>query len=371
MKFTVKRKDLLGPVSRVQGIVEKRTTMPVLSNLRMDVSSGRVEVSATDLEVSIRDSAPLASVEQEGAITVNARKLYEIVRSLPDEELSVTVSDESRVTIRGSRSTFNVMGLPGANFPDLPAMEAPGLCRVERETLGEMIDRTSFAVATDETRYNINGFLLEREGEGVRMVATDGHRLALIEKGSALDLGERGRALLPRKGVLEIRKLVDEAGDDELSMGVVERSMVVSRGRVSLNVRLLEGEFPDYRRVIPEGNERVARARRDELASALKRVSILSEDRIKGVRFNFSGSTLVLTSSSKDIGDARVEMEVEYSGGEDSPLEIAFNAVYILDMLESVNEPEVSMFLKDSLSPGILRPTGCDDYTYVIMPMRL
>ncbi len=372
MKFNINRVDFLKPIARVQGIVEKRTTMPVLSNLLMDVSDGAVQVTATDLEVSIRDRAPVISIEEQGSITVNARKLYEIVKAFPDDELKISCTKESRITIKGAKSTFNVMGQPKSNFPEIPSMDGDQLHSVKVETLKEMIDRTSFAVSTDETRYNINGFLLEKDGDKVKMVATDGHRLAVVEKEYELDLGENERALLPRKGVMELRKLLDEDGEKEFSMGVSGKSLLIRKDDVSMNVRLLEGEFPDYKRVIPEGNDRIAKAGKTELAGSLKRVSILSEDRIKGVRFNFADSKrLVLSASSKEIGDATVEMDVDYSSSGDEGMEIAFNAVYILDLLEAIDEDKVTICLKDQLSPGIMRPEGSDDYTYVIMPMRL
>jgi DNA polymerase-3 subunit beta len=371
MKFLINRLDFLRPIARVQGIVEKRTTMPVLSNLLMDVQGDRVEITATDLEVSIRDKAPAVSVEEQGSITVNARKLYEIVRAFPDDELSVSCTEDSKVTIKGAKSRFNVMGLPSASFPEIPSLDGENLNTLKADTLKEMIDRTSFAVATDETRYNINGFLLEKEGGKVKMVATDGHRLAVMEKEYELDLGEAERALLPRKGVMELRKLLEEDGEQEFSIGVSGKSLLVRKEDVSMNFRLLEGEFPDYRRVIPEGNDIAVSADKAELADSLKRVSILSEDRIKGVRFNFSDSRLVLTASSKEIGDATVEMDVERTSGSDEAMEIAFNAVYILDLLDSLQEEKVVFYLKDQLSPGIMRPEGSDDYTYVIMPMRL
>ncbi len=368
MKFVIKRTDFLKPVARVQGIVEKRTTMPILSNLLMDVREGAVEITATDLEVSIKDKAEVISIEQEGSITVNARKLFEIIKAMPDDTLKVSCSADSKITIKGAKSRFNVMGLSKSNFPELPSMEGSTLHKVKVETLKEMIDKTSFAISTDETRYNINGFLLEKDGKKIKMVATDGHRLAVIEKEYDLDMGDSSRALLPRKGVMELRKLLDEDGEEEFLLGVTEKTLLVKKENVSMNVRLLEGEFPDYKRVIPEGNNKNALSDRNELLRSLKRVSILSEDRIKGVRFNLSNSTLVLSASSKEIGDATVEMDVDYSEEE---MDIAFNAVYILDLLEAVDDEKVSLSLKDQLSPGIMRPAGSDDYTYVIMPMRL
>jgi len=368
MRFIINRMDFLKPVSRVQGIVEKRTTMPILSNLMMNVHGDVVEITATDLEVSIRDAAAAEQIEEEGSITVNARKLFEILKALPDETLKITCSPDSKVTIKGAKSTFHVMGMSIDNFPKLPEMDVSGLHKVRVDTLKEMIDRTSFSVSTDETRYNINGFLLEKEEDKIKMVATDGHRLAVIEKEYDLDIGESKRALLPRKGVMELRKLLDEEGEEEFFLGITEKTLLVKKEKVSMNVRLLEGEFPDYKRVIPEGNDKTALLDKNEFLSSLKRASILSEDKIKGVRFNLSASSLVLTASSKEIGDATVEMDIDYSNED---IEIAFNAVYILDLLDSIDDEKVNLILKDQLSPGIIRPEGSDDYTYVVMPMRL
>ncbi len=371
MDFIIKRSEFLRPIARVQGIVEKRTTMPILSNLLLNLHGDKIEITATDLEVSIRDKAPLVSLKKEGSVTVNARKLFEIVKAFPDDELSVSCTEESKLTIMGSKSRFNVMGLPSSNFPEIPSLDGENLHAVKADTLKEMIDRTAFAVSTDETRYNINGFLLEKEDGKVRMVATDGHRLAVIEKDYELELNESNTALLPRKGVMELRKLLEEDGDEDFSMGVAGKSLIVRKKDVSMNIRLLEGEFPDYKRVIPEGNDKLICAQRAELSGSLKRVSILSEDRIKCVRFNFSDSKLVLTASSKEIGDATVEIDIERKAGGDEKLEIAFNAVYILDLLDSLDDEKVVFCLKDQLSPGIMRPEGSDNYTYVIMPMRL
>jgi DNA polymerase-3 subunit beta len=231
-----------------------------------------------------------------------------------------------------------------------------------------MIDKTSFAVSTDETRYNINGFLLEKEDNFIRMVATDGHRLAFIEQQDAegISAGEKEGVLLPRKGVLEIRKLLDEEG--EFTLGITQKNAVMKKDDTVISVRLLEGEFPDYKKVIPKDNNKEVIADRTGLLSSLKRVSLLSTDKIKGVKFNFSKGKLVVSSSSPDIGDATEEIDIDYN---DEDIEISFNARYLIDMLEAVDNDKVRVFLKDSLSPGIVRPTETENYTYIIMPMRL
>ncbi len=371
MKFVINKSDFLKPLARVQGIVEKRTTMPILSNLLMNVKDGKVEISATDLEVSIKDVTATESISEEGSVTINARKLYEIIKAFTDDTIKISSNKDSKVTIKGGKSNFNVMGLPEKDFPVFPDMEGSTLHKVRVDTLKEMIDRTAFAISTDETRYNINGFLLEKNGNKIKLVATDGHRLAVIEKEDDLGLGDSARALLPRKGLMEIRKLLDEDGGTEFSLGITDKNLMVSTPHTTMIVRLLDGEFPDYKRVIPEGNDKMAGADKEDLLLSLRRVSILSENRIKGVKFKFSDSKLVLSASSQEIGDATVEMEVNYTENNNENLEIAFNAIYVIDLLDSMKEERVTIALKDNLSPCIMRPEGSLDYTYVIMPMRL
>ena len=367
MKYVIKKADFLKPLQRVQGIVEKRNTMPILSNVSLSASGGNLNILATDLEVFIKDTLE-TQVTEEGSVTVNARKLFEIVKELPDETIDVSSGKEGRVTIKGKKARFNIMGLPSKDFPVFPAVEETSLVEVNGDSLKEMIDKTSFAVSTDETRYNINGFLLEKDGQKTKMVSTDGHRLALIEKEADIGVTEKKSVLLPRKGVMEIRKLLDEEADGKFFMSILEKNVLMKKGSTLINIRLIEGEFPDYKKVVPAENNKEVVIERVDLLHSLKRMSILSSDRIKGVKFNFTKSTLTLSSSSPDIGDATEELDTEY-GGED--LEIAFNARYIIDMLEAVDDEKVTILLKDSLNPGIITPGGSKGYSYVIMPMRL
>jgi DNA polymerase-3 subunit beta len=323
---------------------------------------------ATDLEVFIKDSVE-AEVKGEGGVTVNARKIFEIVKELPDKLVKVSANEECKVTVKGGKARFNIMGLPAKDFPAFPTVDESKMKAVQNETLKEMVDKTSFAVSLDETRYNINGFLLERDGSKIRMVATDGHRLALVEKEGDMGLDtEKLGVLLPRKGMMEIRRLLEEECKAGFLLGITEKSAAMKKDSTLINVRLLEGEFPDYRKVIPENNDKTVLVDRNGLLASLKRVSILSADKIKGVNFKFSKNSLVLTSSSPDIGDATEELETEYEGED---VEIAFNASYMIDMLEAVQDEKVEVRLKDSLSPGMLVSPGGGDHTYIIMPMRL
>jgi DNA polymerase-3 subunit beta len=242
--------------------------------------------------------------------------------------------------------------------------------KIDSEKLTEMIDKTSFAVSLDETRYNINGFLFEKDGNITRMVTTDGHRLALVEEKNDLGIGtqEKNSVLLPRKGMMEIRKLLEEECENGFFIGITEKSASVKRDSTIINIRLLEGEFPDYKKVIPEGNDKEVMIEKDLLLASLKRVSILSSDKIKGVNFKFVSSGLTLTASSPDIGDATEELEIEYSGEE---IEIAFNARYMIDMLEAIAEEKIKIVLKNPLSPGLVNGDPLGNYTYIVMPMRL
>lgn len=368
MRFTIDKSVFLKTLQRIQGIVEKRNTMPILSNVLLEATDRKVNVTATDLEVFIKDSAD-AEIPEEGSVTINARKLFEIIKELPDALVNVTSNKDSKVTVKGGKARFNIMGLPSKDFPVFPAVEESRLEGIEKETLKEMIDRTAFAVSTDETRYNINGFFLEKDDPIIRMVTTDGHRLSLIEKKAAMGISADGKnsVLLPRKGVLEIRKLLDE-GEGKFFLNISQKNAVMKKDGTLINVRLLEGEFPDYKKVIPRENDKSITADKNELLASLKRVSILSSDKIKGVKFKFSKKKLELSSSSPDIGDATEEVDIDYDGED---IEMAFNAKYLIDMMEVIDEDKVEIRLKDPLSPGLVRPSGTPDYTYVIMPMRL
>lgn len=366
MKFNIDKQSFIKVLQRIQGIVEKRNTMPILANVLLEASKSRITIMATDLEVFIKD-ASAANVTEEGSVTVNARKLFEIVKELPGDSIDVSSGKDDKVTVKAGKAKFGIMGLPSKDFPVFPAVDETKLESIENENIKEMIDKTAFAVSTDETRYNINGFLLEKEESKLRMVSTDGHRLALIEKKDSKAVSQKEGVLLPRKGVLEFRKVLDEK-EGQFLLGITQKSAVMKKDNTLISVRLLEGEFPDYKKVIPKDNDKEVVAVKDDLIASLKRVSILSSDKIKGVRFTFSAGKLTLSSSSPDIGEATEEVDITYSGPE---VEIAFNARYFVDMLETLDEEKVTIGLKDSLSPGIIRPMGSEDYTYIIMPMRL
>ncbi|MEE9542781.1 MAG: DNA polymerase III subunit beta [Thermodesulfobacteriota bacterium] len=366
MKFKIDKKDFLRVLQRIQGIVEKRNSMPILSNILIDVKSDRVYVISTDLEIFIKDSSA-AEVEKEGSITVNARKFYEIIKELPDENVTVSLGDADKVSVKGGRAKFKIPGLDAKEFPAFPATDENKLTEIETDNLKEMIDKTLFATSTDETRYNINGVLFESDGKNMKMVATDGHRLALIEgKGEEIGGHEKG-VILPRKGITEIRKLLEDK-NDPLLIGFTAKNITVKKGTVVMNLRLIEGEFPDYNQVIPKDSDKELIVDKATLLASLKRVSILSAEKIKGVKFAISKGKLVLSSSTPENGDATEEVDIDYKG---EGLEIAFNARYFMDVLEILDVEKIKFCVKEQLNPGVLKIPDNDSFTYVIMPMRL
>lgn len=373
MKFVIDKPVFLKTLQRVQGIVEKRNTMPILSNVSLEAQKDSLTLIATDLEVYIKDSVK-ANVSQEGAVSVNARKLFEIIKELYDEKVEISVNKENKVTIKSGKARFNIMGLSSADYPAFPLMDETSFNSINSDKLKEMIEKTAFAVSTDETRYNINGFLFETDGPILRLVATDGHRLALIEKKDeegSIGKENKIKVLLPRKGVAEFKKLLDESGEEKTSgvmLAITQKNAVIKKGDTTINIRLLEGEFPDYKKVIPKDNNQTVIADKDTLLSSLKRVSILSTDKIKGVKFKFTKNKLELSCESPDVGDATEEVDIEYSG---ETIETAFNARYIVDMIETTDNQKIKIELKDNLNSGVFRPEGANEYTYVIMPMRL
>ncbi len=364
MKITVDKTELVKVLQRMQGIVEKRNTLPILSNVLVEEANGGITIMATDLEIFIKDMCP-ADIDERGSVTVNARKLFEIIKSLPEERVDMKIT-EDRMAIASGKVKYNIMGIPAKEFPAFPSVPEDSLVRIDQNIFSEMIDKTSFAVSTDETRYNINGFFLQKDDNNIRMVTTDGHRLALIKKEYDNIPVDTAGVILPRKGVVELRKLFEEEGS--FFFGISERNATVKKDTTIMNIRLIEGEFPDYKQVIPRENDKKVVAPRVELMEALKRVSILASDRIKGVKFSFSPGRLVLSSSNPDIGDVVDELAVEYQGEE---LEVAFNARYFIDVFSVMEEERVFMEFKDSLSPGVVRPEGSEDYLYIVMPMRL
>jgi DNA polymerase-3 subunit beta len=369
MNFTIEKEVFLKGLARVQGIVEKRNTIPVLSNLLIEGIDGELRLTATDLEVGMRSTYP-ANIRKPGKITVSAKKLYEIIKELPDNEISFNVKENCWIEVECGKAQFNIVGLSADEFPNFPTADKGVTLSLSSPVCKEMIEKTFFAVSQDESKYNLNGIFCQlQQNAQLRFVATDGHRLSLIDKQvEGSDSAELASGvILPRKGILELRKLADE-GEGDLQLGFMDNNAVVIKDQTVVIMRLIDGEFPDYNRVIPQNNQQQAAIAVDPLLHALRRMIILSSEKSRGVKMNLKGNLLELSSSNPELGDAREELDMEYQGED---ISVGFNARYLLDILQVQDQERVNLILKDNLSPGLVKPLEEDGYLAVIMPMRL
>ncbi|HEY5544283.1 MAG TPA: DNA polymerase III subunit beta [Candidatus Binatia bacterium] len=368
MEIKAKRESLLATLYWTQSIVERRNTMPILANVLFEAAKGSIRVTATDLEVGVRGEVE-GDVAKEGSVTINAKKIYEIIREVPNEQVQLKRLDNDWVEIRSGKSVFKIVGIEAKEFPQFPKIDGKTLSSTPASALREMIERTLFSVSTDETRYSLNGVFIEQgQGGNVRMVATDGHRLAFEERAIG-SFGLTKGVILPRKGLAELKKLLESGADDAVSMGFKENMGLVIKDKIELFMRLIDGDFPDYTKVIPKGNPNIVKLEHDELLQALRRVSILSSERYKGVRMEFSDGKVAISANNPDLGEAVEEIEAEYTG---KALSIGFNARYLIDVLGVLGgDGEIDIELKDELSPSVIRKAGVDSYLYVLMPMRL
>ena len=368
MEIKAKRGDLLATLYWTQSIVERRNTMPILANVLIEAQKNDILVTATDLEVGVRGNVE-GEVAREGTATVNAKKLYEIVREVPHEHVHIRRLENEWVEIRNGKSIFKIVGMDAREFPQFPKFDSKGLSTIPASAVREMIERTLFSVSTDETRYSLNGVFIEESGGGkIRMVATDGHRLAFEERALS-SLGLSKGVILPRKGLSELKKLLESGEDGVLSLGFRENMGLVIKDKVELFMRLIDGDFPDYTKVIPKGNPNIGKIEHHEFLQALRRVSILSSERYKGVKMEFSEGKVSISANNPDLGEAVEEIEAEYNG---KPVTIGFNARYLIDVLVVLGgDGDVDIELKDELSPSIIRKAGHEGYIYVLMPMRL
>ena len=371
MKFVVNRDLFTRALARIQGVLSRKASMQVLSNVLLIVRpDGRVQVAATDLDITF-DSMIAAEVIEPGRITIDGKRLYDVVKSMPGEQVNMAVTDEDRVTLTCQNTEFVLHTTTAEKYPTLPSAEGTALIPLDGTALRELIERTAFSVSTDESRPNLNGVFLQSLGGGrLRMVSTDGHRLSQGERnaGRGTDFPADDGVIIPRKGVGELRKLLDEVGK-EVEFGFVDNMLVVAAPGLTLFVRLIDAAFPDYTQVIPKSSERRAIAKRLPFLAALQRIGILASERTHGVRIEITEGAGVLLSDNPDLGRAREEIVIE--GYEGKPLTIAFNARYVQDILRILSAEKVEMALNEALSPGLFREHGNDDYLFVVMPMRI
>lgn len=371
MKVTVERAELLKSLSHVHRVVERRNTIPILANVLIKAGKSGLELKATDLDLEVIETVP-AEVKTPGATTVPAHMIYDIVRKLPEgSQVELNASgDRGSMAVKAGRSRFTLQTLPEADFPDLAAGELSHKFSVATPDLKRLVDKTQFAISTEETRYYLNGIYLHAVDEKpakLRAVATDGHRLAQVE--IALPKGANGipGVIVPRKTVAEIQKLVEDSGE-EVEIELSPAKIRFSFGRVTLTSKLIDGTFPDYGRVIPAGNDKTLIVEKADFAAAVDRVSTVSSERGRAVKLSLAAGKLTLSVTNPDSGSATEELEVEYSN---DPLDIGFNSRYLLDIAAQIEGEKAELKLADPGSPTLLRDQDAGGALYVLMPMRV
>jgi DNA polymerase-3 subunit beta len=368
MNLTISKDQILVGLQAVQNVVGSRTTLPILSNVLLRAEDGHVEFTATDLDVSVSCKVE-AKVTKPGATTIPVKKLFGIVRELGGTEIDIEVDEKNICTIRCGSSFFKIHGLNADEFPPLPKFKDDKKVSLSQETVKAMMKKTSFAVSTDESRYVLNGIFISLKDHKMTMVATDGRRLALVDE--EVDISEKsaGEFIVPAKAVTELNRLLQDKGDVEIKFGENQASFALKDDKgfsVLVISKLIEGNYPNYRQVIPgEAKERVP-LNREEFVQALRRAEIMTSEKANSVKLAFGKNTLAITANSPEVGEARETMAVNYKGTE---MAIAFNPRYLIDALNALSEDEVFFELIDELSPGVLKING--PFLYVVMPMRL
>jgi len=371
MEITVSKFELLRELTATQGVVERKTTIPILSNYLFEAGGDKLSLTATDLDLSLRTSC-VAKVKKEGSCTIPARKLHDYVKLLPDADITIKLLENHWVSIRCGRSNTKMVGMARSNFPTLPVFPTAGAVKIPAQVLRNMIAKTGFAIASEESRYTLNGALMVLKPESITMVATDGHRLAHIERGGEKFDGVSGemKTLIPKKCMDELRSLLDGTDAEEIDFAKDESTLFFRIGVRLLTSRQLTGQFPNYEAVLPKDNSRSVRLEGDELEAAIARVAQFADERSRAVRLKLEKGEVKLSASSTETGESEDSIETNYQG---DSLTIGFNANYIIDFLKAVGAGDVKLELKDAQSAGQLRPAEGDDYKYryIVMPMRI
>lgn len=366
MEIQMSAEELQKGLYRAAGIVDRKATMPILANILIEAKDGRITLSATDLEIGLKGEHP-AEVKSAGAVAVPAKNLLEIVRSLPEPGVTLTRKQNNWVEIVSGKARFRIVGADPAEFPELPATGDISFVEVSGEALNEMFEKTQYAVSTDETRYNLNGVYVEQKGDVTRMVATDGHRLAMVERELGGTFGLDKGVIIPRKGLAEMRRLLGEK-PDKVSLGFSGTNAVFQTEGLQLVMRLVDGQFPDYEQVIPKPADSTVTVARDVFLATLKRISLVSPERAPSVKLKLEKGSMTVVSENPDLGEASEELEVEYDG---PSLSVGFNARYIIDVLSVLSTDRIKLSVADELSPGLINPEGDESCTAVVMPMRI
>ncbi len=371
MEITVSKFDLLKELTATQGVVERKTTIPILSNFLFEASGDKLSITATDLDLSLRTSCSV-KVKKEGSCTIPARKLYDYVKLLPEGEISIKLLENHWVNIRSGRSNTKMVGMARSNFPSVPMFPAANVVKIPAQALRTMIGKTIFAISNEESRYTLNGALLVLKPESLTMVATDGHRLAHIEKsGVSMEVSGELKTLVPRKAMAELASLLSGSDVEFVEFAKDESTLFFRIGGRLLTSRQLTGQFPNYEAVLPKENTRFVAIGSNELSSAIQRVAQFADERSGAIRVRLEKNELRISSSSTETGESEDVIETPYSS---DPMTIGFNSSYLLDFLKAADSDAVRLEFKDAQSAGQLRPEPAEGdfkYRYVVMPMRI
>ncbi len=370
MEITVSKFELLRELTATQGVVERKTTIPILSNYLLEAAGDKLSLTATDLDLSLRTSCN-AKVKKEGACTIPARKLYDYVKLLPDADITIRLLENHWVSIRCGRSNTKMVGMARSNFPGLPVFPSAGVIKIPAAVLRSMIAKTGFAIASEESRYTLNGALMVLKPESITMVATDGHRLAHVERTGEKFEGVSGemKTLIPKKAMDELKSLLD-SDIETIDFAKDESTLFFRVGPRLLTSRQLTGQFPNYEAVLPKDVSKSITLHGEELGAAIARVAQFADERSRAVRLRLEKGELKLSASSTETGESEDSIEIAYDG---EPMAIGFNAQYLIDFIKATGSGEVKLELKDAQSAGQLRPAEGEDYKYryIVMPMRI
>ena len=367
MHFTISREALLKPLQLVAGVVERRQTLPVLSNVLLEVRGQQLSLTGTDLEVELIGRVMLDDRAVDGEITVPARKLMDICKSLPSDALIDIRLDEQKLLVKAGRSRFSLSTLPASDFPSVEESQGSLTFVVAQSKLRRLIERTSFAMAQQDVRYYLNGMLLEVSAGQLRAVSTDGHRLAMCALEAGVAAQDKHQVIVPRKGILELQRLLTEP-DEAVSIVLGQHHIRATTGDFTFTSKLVDGKFPDYQRVLPRNGDKLVVGDRQALREAFSRTAILSNEKYRGIRLLLASGLLKIQANNPEQEEAEEELQVDYFGG---ALEVGFNVSYLLDVLGVMTTDQVRITLADANSSALLQEAGNDDSTYVVMPMRL
>jgi DNA polymerase-3 subunit beta len=362
MKLKIDKSTLLTGIQTVQNVIIAKASLPILSNILIETQQGNLRLTATDLDIGITCLVPV-DIQEAGAITLPAKRFCDIIKELPGEKVLITTKKNNQVNIETDSCQFKIMGLAQEEFPKLPEFKDKEVVKLDQGVLKEALRLTTFSVSNDESRYILNGILFKVDKGGLTLVATDGKRLAIVEKKISCGVNKEINIIVPIKTIHELNRNLKEEGELSLTLG--SNQILFDLGSVMVISRLIEGEFPDYKQVVPQAAENKVRVGREEFLLAVRRAALLSTPDYQAIKLEVFKNKLVVSKSTPDVGESREELAVEYQGKE---LVIGFNPGYLADVLKNLNDPSVGLELSDSEKPGVIRTDG---YTYIVLPMRL